>query len=121
MLIGLSVSSCIRDIANGLVNENEVAYIIGGTKFRDDDEFEDACVDHYAKLYWRDNASMAVGIAARLWSEGRIMQPRLLDQPMLVVTGGTWLECKQVYLPASSDDPTRFPKFFNSTMRKEIT
>ena len=96
MLIGLSVSQCIADIAAGKVAEDEVAYIIAGTKFEDEAEVQDASV-YYARLYWQDNAMKAVSVFARLWAKNQIMQPRLLDQPILVVSGGNWLECKQVH------------------------
>ncbi len=95
MLIGLSVSQCIHDLASGLVDMRYVAYIIGGTKHETEADFIEACL-RYAQGAWHGVELDAMTIAANLWSQGRIMQPRLSDGPLLNTGEGNWLKCEQI-------------------------
>ena len=53
-MVGLSVSLCIKDIANDKVNIENVEKIIGGTKCRNSEEWE-VIIKNYRKNYWDDN------------------------------------------------------------------
>jgi len=113
MYIGLSVSACIRDIAKGRIPESQVAYIIGGTQHEGDDAFMEACV-RYAQgdWLWHDCRWEAVGVAARLWSEGRILQPRTQDGPILSIARGPWLRVEQGFGFPENPDIDSEPEWY---------
>lgn len=89
MLIGLSLSFCVSDIINGLVNINDVAFIICGTRFRNPEEFEDI-LDCYARNYWSHLPQLGRFVATRLHDEGRLLQPRLEGCKTPHVVEGHW-------------------------------
>jgi hypothetical protein len=70
-VIGLSVSLCIRDIANGKVNIEDVDQIIGGTCCRTPEDWT-GLVYQYCKTYWSGVEDLAVGILTILIRDGRI-------------------------------------------------
>jgi len=94
MLIGLSVSACVGDIARGVVREESVAYIIGATALKDEEAMLDAC-QRYAGTYWADCPVRATEVMMRLWIQGKILQPRLQGGPSLLISRGYWLNCGQ--------------------------
>ena len=49
MKIGFSLGRCIRDIVNGSISEDEVAFIIGATCIREKEQL-DHVIDDYIKL-----------------------------------------------------------------------
>jgi hypothetical protein len=51
-VIGLSVSQCCRDMANGVIDESDVAFIIGGTNFTSDDQAQEVA-NAYKSRTWR--------------------------------------------------------------------
>lgn len=79
MKIGFSLGRCIRDIVNGDVNYNDVAYIIAATAIRDEEQLKHV-IDDY--LYRRDyleglDEAACQKIAADLYNTGKVLQPRL--------------------------------------------
>ena len=89
-MIGLSVSLCIRDIANGKVNIEDIDQIIGGTACRTPEDW--AClIDQYYKTYWYGIEGLAVGILAILIRDGKIYQPRLHGEYAPTISKGIWV------------------------------
>ena len=88
MVIGLSVSFCVRDIARGKVAYDDVAKIVAGTKVPDGD-WEDT-IRRYNEIYWRELPE-AEGIFRRLLAEGKVTQPRLTTGKAPYVGGGAWV------------------------------
>ena len=79
MKIGFSFGRCIRDIVNGDVNIDDVAFIIGATAMRSEDHML-AVVDDYMfrteYLYGLD-AAKCKEVAKALYNSNRLLQPRL--------------------------------------------
>ena len=75
---GRSLSFCVADIANGIVNIDDVEMIVTSTKIRNNDEFEKV-VRGYSMSYWGNNTQRAIDIAWKLWNSGKIIQPRLTN------------------------------------------
>lgn len=89
-MIGLSLSLCINDIANGKVALGDVEKIISGTCA--DASQWDALLARYAELYWEDGPESRLRIARHLYREGKIKQPRLLDNSHYPMIGsGHWV------------------------------
>lgn len=88
MLIGLSVSNCIRDIVKGTVSINQVAYIIGGTNFSLDKP--ETIEKHYSTTYWKDDPELAHEVLVQLCRERRILQPRQGFGWPLDTSAGHW-------------------------------
>lgn len=89
MLIGLSLSFCVADIINGLVNIDDVAFIVSGTRIRNSEDLSDVFAT-YARNYWDNLPQLGVSVATRLYEEGKIIQPRLLGLPVHHVADGHW-------------------------------
>ena len=78
MKIGFSFGRCIRDIVNGEVSINDVAFIITATNMRDREH-----MDGVLKMYMNEpryllglDYDLCIDIAYRLWDTNRILQPR---------------------------------------------
>jgi hypothetical protein len=79
MKIGFSVGRCIRDIVNGEVGLDDVAFIIGATSMHNKDHMKgviDAYMQREGYLYGMD-AAECHSIADHLWDMNKILQPRL--------------------------------------------
>ena len=118
-MIGLSVSFCIRDIAEGLVEPADVKLIVAGTCAPDDVAFK-RVVDGYLGSYWYDHvpygktpspnfnlfsrSKAAEQLAWEFWHAGKIVQPRCLrtslmfaDQVAPNIAAGHWLIWSNFY------------------------
>src|SRR5579885_2675169 len=89
-MIGLSLSFCVRDIALGKKNRDDVSVIYAGTR-ADSQEAWDDVLGRYATIYWKD-CPQAVDIAKELIAEGKIVQQRLVDNRAPNVAHGHWVE-----------------------------
>lgn len=89
-MIGYSLSFCVKDIMDGLVDLKDVDKIIASIACPDDEAWQ-RLVSIYAGVYWSKNPFRATEIANQLWSEGKIEQPRLSD-PMYEKYIGTSFE-----------------------------
>ena len=89
MLIGLSLSFCVTDIINGLVDRNNVIYIISGTRIRNGNEFS-RLLDNYSQFYWQDNPELGREIATDFYNQGMLLQPRLVGGEPPEVFDGHW-------------------------------
>jgi hypothetical protein len=78
MKIGFSLGRCIRDIVNGAVSINDVAFIIAATNIHEEEQLAQV-VDSYLYrddyLYMLDEARCQQ-VALELWTSNRILQPR---------------------------------------------
>lgn len=93
MIIGLSLSRCIREILRGNVFVEDVAKIIAGTHAPTLDAFRRLVVEPYKKKYWQDDPVEAERIVMQLYRDGKIHQPRLKNNahyPTLI--RGIWVQ-----------------------------
>ena len=95
MKVGFSLGRCIRDIVNDIVTYDDVAFIISGTALRDEDAIK-ACVEQYM---WRNDylsgldQDQCTEIALRLYTEGKVFQPRLQDiRAFRIPEGAVWAD-----------------------------
>ena len=75
-MIGLSLSFCVRDIAEGNVCEGNVTKILCGTRARTPEQWE-IIFEQYRQVYWRKQPEESEAIARRLLESGKLEQPRL--------------------------------------------
>jgi hypothetical protein len=75
MLIGTSLSFCVKDIMEGRVKLDNVILIITGTNSKGKDSWEQI-LNTYSETYWRSNPEKGIEIANQLLFTGRIFQPR---------------------------------------------
>jgi hypothetical protein len=86
-LIGLSLSFCMKDIHNGVVNPDDVMFIVSGTKFPD--------VEHvfgdlgYSYADWAKSPTTRE-LVRRMWISGKIIQPRMAGQHPPNLGNGHW-------------------------------
>jgi len=79
MKIGFSFGRCIRDIVNGEVDIDSVAFIIGATAIRDQEQMLRVIDDYMFRdeyLYGLDE-SKCKEVATQLYSSNKLLQPRL--------------------------------------------
>jgi hypothetical protein len=78
MKIGFSLGRCIRDIVNGEVALDDVAFVIAATNIHEQEQLAQV-VDSYLYrddyLYMLDEAECQ-RVALELWNTNRILQPR---------------------------------------------
>ena len=92
-MIGLSISFCVQDIAEGKVALETVDKIVAGTSVEPGQATEEL-IALYKESYWCRYPDQAEQIFRQLLVEGRIEQPRLADPrrfPMLE-RGVRWVE-----------------------------
>jgi len=79
MKIGFSLGRCVRDIVNGNVDINDVAFIIGATAIRSQEQL----VPVIREYTWRDGYLLGLDedkcqeVALALWNQNKLLQPRL--------------------------------------------
>lgn len=79
MKVGFSFGRCIRDIVDGNVDINDVAWIISSTAMRDDETVDHVIEDYTLRpdyLAGRD-LDKCKEVAFELFHSGRVLQPRL--------------------------------------------
>lgn len=95
MKVGFSFGRCIRDIVEGLVKYEDVAFIITGTALRDEDAIR-WCVDDYMMrrdYLWGLDKDCCEKVALRLWGDGKIFQPRLQNiRAFHIPEQGVWAD-----------------------------
>ena len=78
MKIGFSFGRCVRDIVNGDVAIDDVAFIIAATNIHDAEQLVSVVEQYMYRddyLYGLDN-SECQKVASELWESNRILQPR---------------------------------------------
>lgn len=88
-LTGLSLSLCIKDIINGVVEEEQVETIIARTLARDSDEWH-SIISQYQSSCWKEDPAKAYEIFHRLLMADKIKQPRLEGGSCEDVRNGHW-------------------------------
>lgn len=88
-MIGLSISFCVRDIAEGRVALEEVDKIIAGTKVANPEDWEEVLAT-YREIYWK-RCSNATAIFRTLLAAGKIEQPRLTTGKAPYIDQGCWV------------------------------
>lgn len=89
--IGLSVSRCVKDIALGYLDADDVIRIIGATNFDPANEEEiQNIIDRYQRSAW-NKVEGAEKIFRRLLSEGKIEQPRRTGRDPYHINLGHWV------------------------------
>ena len=78
MKIGFSFGRCVRDIVNGTVNIDDVAFIIAATSVHDKAQLENVITMYmYRDDYLEGLDELACQqIAEELWDTNKILQPR---------------------------------------------
>jgi hypothetical protein len=79
MKIGFSFGRCVRDIVNGDVAMDDVAFIIGATAIREPEQMLRVIDDYMYRedyLYGLDEIKCKA-VATELYTTGRLLQPRL--------------------------------------------
>lgn len=89
MLIGLSLSYCIKDLINGRVDKNDVMFIVSGTRIMCKHDL-DCVLANYAKYEWQENPENAMSLARELYNRGMIIQPRVMGLNAPHVADGWW-------------------------------
>jgi hypothetical protein len=79
MKIGFSLGRCVRDIVNGEVDIDSVAFIIAATAIRSPEQLDQVIEDYL----WRSDYLSGLDevrckeVALELWNSSKILQPRL--------------------------------------------
>ncbi len=95
MKVGFSLGRCVRDIVDGIVAYEDVAFIISGTALRDEEAVK-WCVEEY--LNRRDyllglDPEQCRKIALDLYRNGKVFQPRLQNIPAFhIPEGAIWAD-----------------------------
>lgn len=78
MKIGFSFGRCIRDIVNGDVELEDVAFIIAATSMNDEEHVKNVIRSYLTEpsylLGYNEQDCMEVGVA--LWNQNKVLQPR---------------------------------------------
>jgi hypothetical protein len=91
-MTGLSLSYCIADILDGERKESDLDVLVAGTRCPDEAAFARALSQYVHTGYWKSDPVRAMGIAWRLWDEGRIIQPRVIDNSIeMSIAKGWWV------------------------------
>jgi hypothetical protein len=88
MITGLSISFCIKDIAAGVVSEDMVEKIIGGTSVKSPEDWEKV-IASYRKNYWYKFPDEAEQLFRRMLAAGKIEQCK--DQSVHNIARGKWI------------------------------
>jgi hypothetical protein len=82
MKIGLSLSRCVKDIVDGVVDPEDVLVLVTGTEFDPtlDDQWDNIwygyAIDYSVWLDFRDREDEVRAVVLQLWHDGKIHQPR---------------------------------------------
>ena len=82
MKIGLSLSRCIKDIVDGIVDPEDVLVLVTGTQFDPtlDDQWNNIwygyAIGYSVWLDFRDREDEVRAVVLQLWHDGKIHQPR---------------------------------------------
>lgn len=93
-MIGTSVALCIGQMARGEVNPEHVTKIISGTAC-DRPECWDQVVMKYRLKYWVGVEDEAEELLRRFIKEGRIEQPRLIQDQMPNRRAKLWVDSEE--------------------------
>jgi len=89
-VIGLSLSFCVRDIANGVIPLEQVEKIVAATAAPTPAVWEEL-LESYKETYWDENPVECERIARYFWDNGKLEQPRLSGKEAHNIAAGYWL------------------------------
>lgn len=75
-LIGLSLSKCCEEMAEGKVDPRDVKLIIAGTSARNQEEIEKLLKEYREYRWSREIRGKASRLARKFFREGKVEQPR---------------------------------------------
>jgi hypothetical protein len=78
MKIGFSFGRCVRDIVNGEVSIDDVAFIIAATSIHDRDQLDSVIANYMGRRDYLAGLDQAKcqQVAIDLWDSNKILQPR---------------------------------------------
>ena len=78
MKIGFSFGRCIRDIAEGKISLDEVAFIISATDIQNRDQIRAVILEYRTSYHYLRgiDQDLAMQIAYDIWDTNRLIQPR---------------------------------------------
>lgn len=79
MKVGTSFGRCVRDIVTGVVKEEDVWFIVGGTAIKTEEQVEEVMKAYASREHYLLGLDIrqCVNVAQRLWNSGKIHQPRM--------------------------------------------
>ena len=95
MKIGFSFGRCIRDIVNGEVNYDDVAWIISGTTVKDAEGAKFVIEDYMHRQDYLEglDQEQCMDIGMRLFNQGKVFQPRLQGiRAFRIPEGAVWAD-----------------------------
>jgi hypothetical protein len=110
--IGTSLGRCLRSILKGEVSEDQVFLIVTGTRAHTVDDYLKVIEEYYYERYGEYDMSQwtydeVKNLATRLWSNGKIHQPRNFGaEPFFRIGDTLWIEIFPPHLlrePATKD------------------
>ena len=90
-VIGLSLSLCIEEMVRKNIFLSGVKKIIAATNAPDESSFVGQ-LKTYAKSYWTEFPQEASDLAMKMYSLGRIEQPRTQGKPVHSISNGKWVD-----------------------------
>ena len=91
VMVGLSLSFCIRDIIEGRVQDEDVLRIEASTAYKTEDDWKKG-IENYCELYWQKDPDRAEMLVKAMRDEGRIVQPRLEGGEAQSIHDGWWMK-----------------------------
>lgn len=91
MKLGLSLSFCVRDIAEGKVNIEDVHHIVTGCSPQNEDDVT-GIVEQYSKTYWSKLLEPCLAVFSKLRASHRIMWCSTFEKNPPRIGGGVWLD-----------------------------
>jgi len=78
MKIGFSFGRCVRDIVNGEVSIDDVAFIVAATSIHDRDQLDSVIANYMGRSDYlaRLDQAKCQQVAIDLWDSNKILQPR---------------------------------------------
>ena len=78
MKIGFSFGRCVRDIVNGAVNIDDVAFLITATRIRDENHLDNVILTYMSEPRYLMGLDydLCIKAAKTLWNTNRVLQPR---------------------------------------------
>jgi hypothetical protein len=77
--VGTSFGRCVRDIVTGVVKEEDVWFIVAGTRINNEQQVEEVMKDYASRKDYLIGLDIrqCTNVAQRLWNAGKIHQPRM--------------------------------------------
>lgn len=91
-MIGLSVSQCCAEMAQGKVDPATVEKIVSRTACESQEDWDRVLRGYRGGVWDRSYKDEASRIAKELWATGKIVQPRLIDGSMPDISSGIWVD-----------------------------